>query len=318
MMVDWPSFSIIVPVCDGEENIASCLESLCGQEYPSDRFEIIVVDNNSRDHTSEVVRQYPVRCVLEEKSGSYAARNTGARLAQGEILAFTDADCVADPNWLKSISHAFSDGEVRAILGFAGGINANVWAELEQAKWEEFWAYQAEVKRIDTRNFAILASTLEQFGYFRDDVRSFADWELGARLHEGGVEVIFAPEARVWHINPTRLLEISHRRQRQGYAGYQIMSQHSDVFSEIYLPQIVRYHFIDNRQVRGVALSLLLWFLSLLLWPTRAVLEIAARVIRRDGLLYLFFGLWCGLSWEIGILRARRDHLARGRSTGGS
>ncbi|MCD6553136.1 MAG: glycosyltransferase [Anaerolineae bacterium] len=308
-MACWPRCSIIVPVCNGEHNIADCLESLCGQEYPADRFEIIVVDNNSRDSTAEVVRQYPVRYIQEEKPGSYAARNTGARSARGDILAFTDADCIADPNWLQAISNALSDGETQAVLGFAGGINANIWAELEQAKWEEFWAYQVEVKRIDTRNFAIQAPVLERFGYFRDDVQSFADWELGARLHEAGVKMIFSPDVRVWHINPLTLSEISRRRQRQGYAGYQIMNQHSDAFNETYLSQIVRYHFIDNRQVKGIALSLLLWFLPLLLWPTRVIIEVTTRITRHQSLLYPLFGLWCGLSWEIGILRARREHL---------
>lgn len=264
-MARWPRCSIIVPVCNGEDNIADCLESLCGQVYSADRFKVIVVDNNSQDSTSDVIRRYPVRYVQEKTPGSYAARNTGARLARGDILAFTDSDCIADPNWLKAISDALSGSEAQAVLGFSGGINANIWAELEQAKWEEVWAHQVETKRIDTRNFAILASVLECFGYFRDDVQSFADWELGARLHEAGVKVIFAPDVRVWHVNPLTLSEISRRRQRQGHAGYQIMSQHSDAFNETYLPQIVRYHFIDNRRVKRIALSFLLWFLPLLL-----------------------------------------------------
>lgn len=308
-MANWPTCSIIVPVCDGEENIAYCLESLCGQDYPSDRFEVIVVDNNSQDHTSEVVRNYPVRYVQEKRPGSYAARNTGARLAQGDILAFTDADCIANPGWLKTICNVLSNSEIQAVLGFSGGINASIWAELEQAKWEEFWAHQGEVKRIDTRNFAILAPVLKRFGYFREDVLSFADWELGARLREAGIKVVFAPDVLVWHVNPPTLSEISIRRQRQGYAGYQIMSQHTNDFNETYLPQIVRYHFIDNRRVGGIALSFLLWSLPLFLWPTRAVLEVTARTTGNTGLLYLFFGLWCGLSWEMGILQARRDHL---------
>ncbi len=308
-MAYWPKCSIIVPVCDGEANIADCLESLCKQKYPADRFEIIVVDNNSRDCTSEVVRQYEVRYVQEEKPGSYAARNRGARVADGDILAFTDADCIAAPNWLQAISDVLASGEAQAVLGFAGGINANIWAELEQAKWEEFWAYQREVKRIDTRNFAILAPVLKRFGYFREDVQSFADWELGARLHQAGVKVVFAPNVRTWHINPCDLDDISQRRQRQGYAGYQIMARHSDAFSEVYLPHIIRYHFIDNRRVRGVTLDALLWLLPLLLWPTRAVMELVARTIPHKSLLYLLFGLWCGISWEIGILKARREHL---------
>jgi glycosyltransferase involved in cell wall biosynthesis len=311
-MASRPRCSIIVPVCDGETDIADCLDSLCSQEYPADRFEIIVVDNNSHDRTAEVIRQYPVRCVAEKQPGSYAARNTGARLARGDILVFTDADCIADPNWLQAISNVLSDSEIQAVSGFAGGINANIWAELEQAKWEEFWTHQAEVKRIDTRNFAIRASSLRRLGYFCDDVQSFADWELGARLHEAGAKVVFAPHVRVWHVNPLSLSDISRRRQRQGYAGYQIMSRHSDAFNETYLPQIVRYHFINNRRVKGVTLSSLLWCLPLLLWLTRVVIEMAARTIRHKSLLYLLFGLWCGLSWETGILRARREHLKHG------
>ena len=103
-MNNQPFISIIVPVYNGENIIGACLKSLLAQDYPKDKYEVIAVDNNSKDKTADIIKEYSVHYLFESKvQGSYAARNTGVRHAKGEILAFTDADCVADKGWLKKV-----------------------------------------------------------------------------------------------------------------------------------------------------------------------------------------------------------------------
>jgi GT2 family glycosyltransferase len=107
-----PFVSVIIPTRDRPDQLRTCLESLLAGSYPADRFEVIVVDNGSETtRTADLVeelRQESIRYVREERSGSASARNAGARVARGEILAFTDDDVRVDRQWLPAIARAFS------------------------------------------------------------------------------------------------------------------------------------------------------------------------------------------------------------------
>ena len=113
-----PFVSVIVPVFNGAATIESCVQSLLAQDYPRERHEIIVVDNNSSDETAAIVTRYPVRLVHERhKQSSYAARNRGVQEAQGEWLAFTDADCIVDSGWLSRLMVGHEDPSVGGLAG---------------------------------------------------------------------------------------------------------------------------------------------------------------------------------------------------------
>src|SRR3990170_2881853 len=113
-----PMVSIIVPVFNGENAIEECIQSLLDQDYPRDKYEIIIVDNNSKDGTGEIIKRYPVLYLLEDEiQSSYAARNKGIGYAQGEIFAFTDSDCVASKNWLKEAMLLFRNERVGCVIG---------------------------------------------------------------------------------------------------------------------------------------------------------------------------------------------------------
>ncbi len=95
--------SIIVPVHNNEMTIDSLLDSLLNQSYPNDKYEIIMVDNNSSDNTRKIISNYPVTLLDEQNiQSSYAARNRGVRGAKGKILAFTDGDCIPDRYWIAT------------------------------------------------------------------------------------------------------------------------------------------------------------------------------------------------------------------------
>ncbi len=115
-----PFVSVVIPVFNAADMIDELLQSLLVLDYPADHYEIIVVDNGSTDNTRQLVEKYPV-ILLEEREtpGPAAARNKGIRHARGEIIAFTDADCVADRNWLKML---VADHEDLSIGAFAGDV----------------------------------------------------------------------------------------------------------------------------------------------------------------------------------------------------
>ena len=96
-----PYISVIVPVYNGETTIGKCVEALLNQDYPKDKYEVIIVDNNSKDKTAEVIDQYPVTYALEKGTqSSYAARNSAIKMAKGDVLAFTDSDCIANNSFM--------------------------------------------------------------------------------------------------------------------------------------------------------------------------------------------------------------------------
>ena len=110
--------SVIVPVYNGARTIASCLESLLVQDYPHENYEIIVIENGSSDDTTSIVEKYPIRLFHCERKGPAFARNFGVQRSQADIVAFTDSDCIADPQWLSKLLEAYKDDR---ILGAGGG-----------------------------------------------------------------------------------------------------------------------------------------------------------------------------------------------------
>ena len=97
-----PFVSVIIPVFNDCARLGLCLAALSRQNYPKDRIEIVVVDNGLNDGIELLVKQYSSAILIKEvKPGSYSARNTGIARAQGEIIAFTDADCIPGDDWIE-------------------------------------------------------------------------------------------------------------------------------------------------------------------------------------------------------------------------
>lgn len=110
--------SIVVPCHNEEKRIEGCIRALLALDYPKDRYEILMVDNNSTDASVEIVRRYPeVRLLSETMPGDFAARNKGVSEARGEIIAFTDSDTAPYPDWLRTIVDVMGDPGVQVIIG---------------------------------------------------------------------------------------------------------------------------------------------------------------------------------------------------------
>ena len=114
MKQDQPFFSIIVPTYNRPRQLADCLRALSALDYPRRRFEVIVVDDGSASPLAEVVAPFHplfrLTLVTQDNAGPAAARNTGAALAQGEFLAFTDDDCLPSGRWLTCPGGALCRG----------------------------------------------------------------------------------------------------------------------------------------------------------------------------------------------------------------
>jgi glycosyltransferase involved in cell wall biosynthesis len=119
-----PRVSLIIAVKNEQENIASCLQSIKNQDYPQELLEIIVVDDNSQDHTAEIAAaafkgvQVVKNAGTDWKSSKKQALNAGILHASGPIIALTDADCRPSPSWIKTLVH-FYDDHTDLVAGFS-------------------------------------------------------------------------------------------------------------------------------------------------------------------------------------------------------
>jgi len=115
---DLPFVSVLVPARDEERYISDCLESLVHQQYPSDRYEIVVVNDRSTDSTPQIIRSYMeehsmIKCVTVDSNssgltGKQNALNEGLKLCSGDIILNTDADCIAGPLWVRRTVSCFT------------------------------------------------------------------------------------------------------------------------------------------------------------------------------------------------------------------
>ena len=129
--------SVIIPIYNGQSDLPDLLQSLYAQAYDRDRVEYLIIDNGSQDNTWNALKQaeieaqadsFPLKILQEPKiQGSYAARNQGIQAATAEILAFTDADCRPEPDWLTNLMQPFDSnltidsGSNSANLGWVAG-----------------------------------------------------------------------------------------------------------------------------------------------------------------------------------------------------
>lgn len=200
-----PSVSVVVPVLDAAEDVPRLLESLAALDYPADRLECVVVDNGSTDGTVEIVRRHPVSLYMEHGTrSSYAARNAGIRQARGDWIAFTDADCAPEPQWLRRLLLPPIPPDVGAVAGEVVSLEARTPVQRLTERYgivrHGTTLHHKALPSFSTANVAVRTDLLRALGGFRQDVRFFGDMELSWRLQlEAGARILFRPDARVRH-----------------------------------------------------------------------------------------------------------------------
>jgi glycosyltransferase involved in cell wall biosynthesis len=203
-----PKISIIVPVYNGEATIRTCVEALLGLDYPRDRFEVLVVDNKSIDGTRRIVEGYPVTLLQEAAvQSSYAARNLGIAHASGDVLAFTDADCVPERGWLRAIVAAIEPSDVGGVAGAIEAFRADSAVEKYQARRaiRADRAYKHKVLPFaQTANAAYKREVFEKIGLFDPTLIYGGDLDFSWRMQSGAsLRLVYEALAFVWHRHRT-------------------------------------------------------------------------------------------------------------------
>lgn len=199
-----PQVSVVIPHLNEAENLRRCLQSLAAQRTEGIPFEVIVVDNGSRDMPQTVCAEFPgVRLELEPVPGPGPARNRGASLARGEIIAFIDADCVADPGWMRSIASTMRERPDIDLVGGDIGIlmtDANRPTSIEA--YESIYSYRAR-EYVEKHGFAATGNMAVRTDVFRSvgpfgGITTMEDTEWGQRATSSGHSIKFLPDAKVF------------------------------------------------------------------------------------------------------------------------
>ena len=241
--------SVIVPVFDQPEPLQRCLAALARQTYPSADFEVVVVDNGSEIPVTEPHLAAPrVRLVREGVRGSYRARNAGLAAARGEILAFTDADCVPATDWIERGVAALSE------LGAEGMLAGRIECTAKDPEhptavelYELVLGFQQRVY-LETMGFSATANmfttrrTFDRVGAFDGDLASGGDFDWGQRVRDVGLSQIYREDVRVVH-PARRSLRALCRKHRRIAGGHQVMARRRNRVAHSLIVQTAREVF---------------------------------------------------------------------------
>ncbi len=222
-----PGISIIIPVYNGAPTLEACLSSVLAQEFAG--FELLLVDNDSTDATATIIRRFSekdpriVSCFEKEKSRG-AARKAGEKIARGEIIVMTDADCIArDPSWLQKLVSPVLEGGADAVQGSERTVEDNFWSrhiEEKNKRQRKGWTIlrgKEIIGTIDTKNFAIRKDLLEEAGLTSERYANGNDTELSIRISRTSCVIVCAENARIVHKDPATFRQFAEKQFDRGF-----------------------------------------------------------------------------------------------------
>jgi glycosyltransferase involved in cell wall biosynthesis len=215
----YPFVSIIVCSYNGAKTLEPCLKSLGQIDYPN--YEIILIDDGSTDNTREIAARFPdVRYVYQTNHGLSHARNHGAAIAKGEIFAYTDSDCMADPDWLYYLISTLLSGDYAGVGGPNVSPPAQNWVQACVAAApggpSHVLLTDTVAEHIPGCNMAWYRWAFENVGGFDPEYHKAGDdVDFCWRVQQSGHAIAFSPTAVVWHYR--RFTLRAFRKQQEGY-----------------------------------------------------------------------------------------------------
>jgi len=295
-MAHKPFVSVVVPTYNRKEMLRECLESLFIQNYPKNKYEIIVVNDGSTDGTEEILKEYERKApckfkwFTQKNKGPASGRNLGIKNATGEIVCFVDDDCIADKNWIKNLIMEFVDERV-------GGVGGEIVAYKPRNIVEKYYTgfdQKARAKEyLLTGNAAYRKDILKLVGGFDENLRGLEDVDLGIRIRAKGYLLKYAPNAIVYHRHYDSLI----RLMRRHYCLGKIFCK----FSKKYV-----YHF-------SLKYYLVKWTITMIYRLTRYPLAILRANNKKRYAIAEFLGILSQFSAIIGLIRGAITEDYRGR-----
>jgi len=198
----FPKISVIIPNYNDAETLPLCLKAVFSSDYPD--FEVIVVDDKSTDNSRELIKSFDIKILVHEKNrGQGAARNTGAKQANGEILLFIDADACLKKDTLKKIANVFSEkNDIAAVVGLPD--KTCVYKNLASIHFNRriyfnFLKLPDYINIIHGTVAAIKKDVFLKIKGFNEGITGVEDTEIGYRLVGLGYKIYYSKDISVTH-----------------------------------------------------------------------------------------------------------------------
>lgn len=213
-----PTVSVIIPVYNGISTLPKCLESLKNQDYPRP-FEVILVDDGSTDGSGDYAENQGVKVLRQQNKGPGIARNTGAEIASGELLVFTDADCVLNHDFITEMVKPLRNPEIVGSQGMYYSRQKNIIARFIQLENSERYDRKTQAEYIDwLATFAACyrRDVFLENGGFSDNYSS-EDIEFSFRLANKGYKMVLAPKAMCEHLHYESFFKFIRFKYKRAY-----------------------------------------------------------------------------------------------------
>lgn len=254
-------YSVIIPAYNAVRTLEKCLVSLSNQSLSNEDYEVIVVDDGSTDRTPDIIKRFPVKYFWQPNQGPASARNNGAREAHGDIILFTDADCVPQHSWIEEMVKPFNDQKIIAVKGAYKTDQKSLTARFAQIEFEERFEMLKRadsIDMVDTYSAGFRKSVFLSLGGFDPSfpVANNEDTDLSYKMSKAGYRMVFNPQAIVYHLNhPDSIKRYARLKFWRGYWRMIVYKRYPDkMFKDSYTPQTLK-------------LQILFLFLSLLCIP---------------------------------------------------
>ena len=249
-----PHISVIVPFRDGASELPALVEALKRQTLPAGAFEVILVDDGSRDRGAAWAREQGLpgwRVVRHEASrGSYAARNTGLRHATAPHIAFTDVDCRPRTDWLEQGLSALSTSpRVAGRINFDPPASPSVIELVDMGRFFRQRQYVAEGFAA-TANLFIRRAVFDAVGGFDEGLRWGGDYELGRRCQRAGIPIVYAENVVIDHRPRSTLGELLRKGEHVGYGAGQVARRGGSSIGALVKRGVERLTLTRNRGLK--------------------------------------------------------------------
>ncbi len=264
-----PKVSVVVPAYNVEKTIEDTIQGLLSQDYPKKRYEIVVVDDGSTDNSKKIVKKFKRIKLFEQKhKGPAAARNLGVKYSKGNIILFTDADCIPDKNWIKNMIKPFGDEYIAGVAGTYKTLN-------KESLIARFIGYEIadRHKTMKNKEYIDFVGTYSA-GYRKDIFLKFKgfdttfptssgeDPELSFRIAKEGHKIVFNPGAFVYHRHPDTLLKFIKQKFLRGFWRIHLYKKHKEkILKHSYTPKSI---YLQISCLGFSLILLILYFFSLI------------------------------------------------------
>ena len=271
--------SVVVATYNRASLLKQCLEALARQTVPKNEYEILIINDGSRDNTDEVAKNFKeshqnLRFLYfkQDNSGPAKARNIGIKNAQGDIIFFTDDDCIVPPNWIETLAKEYIlNPEIAGVGGWYKYDEKSYKSRLARAyinymdmlffdRSYSYWGINYKTQKIkskhffknpagNTSNMSYKKSVLIETGGFDETIKfvGYVDWELKKRIASLGYELVYLPHF-VSHHKPLTVGDIMMKFFNRGRGRFHLVSKNPELlkYYSLSITTLKRKHYMPK------------------------------------------------------------------------